>query len=176
MNAKTIDNSKRNKRAVVILLIAGVLICLFNFIVTPFTEKWSRLEDKIVRLEKKAQLLEDINNNHQEGLLTFKLPAGSDEQLILFASETENIFRKSGIKLSAEPKYVSNKGRLDKGIKLKIYNLKMKGTARFQQIIDLLFALRSNPYLLAIEEFEITRDKKNRNKVHLSMTLSTMAG
>ena len=51
---------------------------------------------------------------------------------------------------------------------------KFKGKGDFNQVIDLLAGLNSNPLLLAVEEIGLSCDQKDRKVMEIDMVVSTL--
>ena len=54
-------------------------------------------------------------------------------------------------------------------------SLETSGTCRLTQLLDLLAALKKNPYLVGIDEFSFESDKDDPQRVEFSIIVSTIA-
>jgi hypothetical protein len=52
-------------------------------------------------------------------------------------------------------------------------NLRCEGKCTFTQAMDLVASLYENPWFIAIEEFKIERNAKNRSQMDMTITIST---
>ena len=57
----------------------------------------------------------------------------------------------------------------------KCLQLQSKGECEFGQLVDLLTALNSNPYFVGVEAVTLKCDPKDRNKMDVTLTVSTYA-
>jgi len=102
----------------------------------------------------------------------FEMPENEEKQKYLFREKFNEQLKEAGIKSKPLQVLPMRRGGEKSGYRL----LRLKCSAekcKFNQVLDLLAVLESNPYLVGIEEFKIKCDEKNRQEVALDMTVST---
>ena len=67
------------------------------------------------------------------------------------------------------------KGKLQREIGYKLIKLEVQFQCKFKQILSFLAVLPENPYLVGVEEFEMSMNKIKRTDVTVNVILSTYA-
>jgi hypothetical protein len=127
-------------------------------------------------LNVKRGRLKAINMSEAKraGLMTvvpmFEMPQREESQKYLFKDKLREQLKKAGIK--NKPLQVLAARKSGKS-GYRLLRLKCSGKCKLGQVLDLLAALKENPYLVGIEEFEIKCDPKKRQEFELNLTVST---
>lgn len=170
--------STRDKRALLILAAFGVFYGIF-YLGSDWIDEWIVIRGKLKTQRKYlADMAVDESGQisaRQKVLLAavpvFVTPETIDKQEILFRDELNSQIRKVGINSKIlEP--MATKKLETKG-SYKMLRFQCKAKCSLNQILDLLTALRDNPYYVGIEEIQIKPDQKNRSQIDLTLTVST---
>ena len=171
--------NRRDQRAVQVGLIAVAAVLLFVYVIAPWSEAWKSVRAEIILLQDKVDQLDTSKSSvaaaRQVQLMkkvpAFEVPQKEDKQRLVFRRQFNEQLKKSGLSVSSL-KY-QKKGRSKSKTGPKRLLLQYKGKGKFTQAMDLLAALNENPYLLSVEEFEMTVGKKKREEMELSLIVST---
>ena len=171
------DNKQKNIRALKLLAAASVIFLLAVLVFDPLYNKQQDLDNEIRLLEKKAAKIKEINQQAASNIksVEFEMPQNQELQLLLFRKELLNDLKSCGMKWAREPYYTSERGKKEKTTGLKIFYMKVNLQSTFFQSLDLLDKLAKNKYLYAIDEFNLTREGNDQQKVKLDLTVSTLA-
>lgn len=144
---------------------------------TKWIDDWRRVRESLSQSQEKLKALE-INEAKQAGLLAIvpvlDLPQAEEVQKFLFRDKLHEQVKKAGI--NAEPLQFLASRKL-KDMPYKTLKIQCKGKGKFDQLLDLLAALKENPYLVGVEELKIECDSKQppdkRQEVEIALTVST---
>jgi hypothetical protein len=124
--------------------------------------------------------LDDMKSTEasRAGLLSivpvFETPQDEVSQKLLLRDKLHEQLKTAGIK--TEP-LVFEDARKSNKVGYRVLRVKCKGKCTFEQLLDFLAATKENPYLVGIEELDITCDTKQppdkRKEVEISLTVST---
>jgi len=164
--------SERNKRALLILSVAAVLILAFQYMVGPWLDEWNKVRVKIGSLEERLTSIESAGKTADEKIKAFEMPQSEDLQRLLFYRKMTEQLQKAGIGVNPLPLYVS-RGQKQPALGLKLLRLRCQGKGKCDKILGLLASLEENPYLVGIDEFKIVCGEKKRDEMQLDLTVST---
>jgi hypothetical protein len=102
----------------------------------------------------------------------FDMPEAKKEQTQKFRAKFNEQLKKSRLKVTSLQflKEQKLKGVAD----YKMAPLRFKGKGNFNQVLDLLAGLNSNPLLLAVEEIRLSCNEKDRKVLEIDMVVSTL--
>jgi len=163
--------TERDKRALKLGAIGAILIVVFVFASTWY-ETWNQAKGDMAAVERKLDAIR-VEPRRQAALLgavpVFEMPQEEELQKFLFRDKLNEQIKRLGIR--------SNPLEILSGTKkegaYRLLRIKCTARCRFTQAMDLLAALPENPYLVAVEEFRIRVDAKNRQEVDMDMVVST---
>jgi hypothetical protein len=164
--------SQRDKRALKFGAVCVAAILVFVF-AAEWLGYWMEVRES---LNVKKGRLDAINMSgaKRAGLMTivpvFEMPQREGSQKHLFRDKLREQLKKAGIKSKPLQVLATRKSR-ETGYKL--LRLKCSGKCNFGQVLDLLAGLKENPYLVGIEEFEMSCNPKKRQEFELNLTVST---
>jgi len=165
--------SQRDKRALKIGAVCVAATLVFAF-ATDWFGHWVEVRKSLALKRAKLEAIR-VDKTKQEGLLSivpvFEMPQEEEEQKFLFREKFNKQLKKAGIK--GEPIRVLRARKPQRGTGYKLLCLQCRGKCNFGQVLDLLAALRENPYLVGIEELKIECDPKKRQEFKLDLTVST---
>jgi len=152
---------------------AAVLVVVFG---TRWLDHWGKTRESLATMRAQLKLV-SADEAKQAGILSivpvFEMPKAENEQEFLFRDKLNEQLKKAGIK--SEPLQVLPS--TSRQAQYRVLRLKCNAKCRFGQVLDLLAALKENPYLVGIEEMRIQCDTKQpsgqRQDVNLSLTLYT---
>jgi len=132
---------------------------------TDYSIKSRNLESLNITETAHARMLSAVPN--------FVMPKDEQTQKTDFRDSLSTLFDELGIR-TADPlqEVAASKSKPLSGYGLLC--LRTKGTCRFEQILNLLAALKNNPYLVGVEEFNFQCDPQNPQQVTFSIELSTL--
>lgn len=169
--------SQKQKRILMVGAAGAIAIVLIVF-GTGWLDRWGKTRESLATMRAELKLV-GADEAKQAGILSivpvFEMPKADAEQELLFRDKLNEQLKKAGIK--SEPLQVLPSP--SRQSQYKLLRLKCNAKCRFGQVLDLLAALRENPYLVSIEEIRIQCDAKQqpgqRQEVDLNLTLSTFA-
>ncbi len=165
--------SRRDKRAIKLGAVGAAAILAFAF-GPQWLEHWTRVRSSLGARRNQLKLISP-SPGRREGLLkivpVFEMPVGEESQKHLFREKFTEQLKKAGIE--NKPVQVLRAAKSPaRGYDL--LPMTCTGKCKFEQVLDLLVALKENPYLLGIEEFKIACDPKKRQEFELDLTVSTL--
>jgi len=163
---------------------AAVVCIILSVIATSWLEHWGKVRRRlserqaelrsIVSLETKQALRQ---SSGQAGLLAtvpvFEMPQAEEKQKYLFRNKVAEQIKKAGIE-TKPLEILPNRKSGNVGYKLVCVKCSSE-KCRFGQILDLLAALKENPYLVGIEELNIKCDPQKQEEFKLDIVVSTFA-
>ena len=103
-----------------------------------------------------------------------EMPQSLYQQRLAFEQKVNEQVKKAGIKIK-KLRY-SSKGKKNATFNGTVLPLECQGTANLDQVLNLLVGLNENPYLLALEQFDLQcGPEKKRQEMTVSFTVSTIA-
>ncbi|MCJ7675367.1 MAG: GspMb/PilO family protein [Sedimentisphaerales bacterium] len=167
--------SQKQKRILMVGAAGAIAIVLIVF-GTRWLERWGKTRESLASIRAKLELV-NADEAKQAGVLSivpvFEMPKAEAEQELLFRDKLNEQLKKAGIR--SEPLQVLPSP--SRQSQYKLLRLKCNAKCRFGQVLDLLAALRENPYLAGIEEMRVQCDTKQpagqRQEVELNLTVST---
>jgi hypothetical protein len=155
---------------------AGAIAIVLIVFGTRWLERWGKTRESLASIRAKLELV-NADEAKQAGVLSivpvFEMPKAEAEQELLFRDKLNEQLKKAGIR--SEPLQVLPSP--SRQSQYKLLRLKCNAKCRFGQVLDLLAALRENPYLAGIEEMRVQCDTKQpagqRQEVELNLTVST---
>lgn len=119
---------------------------------------------------KTVNLPEPLRKRQMETVPRFLMPQATQQQKTAFRDELDRELDDLGIDTEPWQEVTVKTSPLEGYGFLK---LKCSGSCRFSQILDLLAALKTNPYLAGIEELNIQCNPQNPQQADFSITVST---
>lgn len=170
--------SSRDRRAVLFGVGAAVVIVVYFGAVCPLLDDWQMTRYKIDSAKSKLAQLgvgdEPGQNAKMRGLFKVvpkvEFAENQAQQRILFRDKVFEQMKGAGIKAVSGPSYV---GKVKKQGSFKTLRLKCSAKCSYQQLLKFLGNIKSNPYLLSVEEMKIRCDEKKRNQLSVSFVVST---
>jgi len=165
--------SQKDVRAIKIgaVGVAGILIFIFAL---DRYDHWQQARESYLNLQKQLNDI-DLNKAKQSGLTSivpvFEMPAEKEKQRFLFLESLNQQLRAANINSQPLQEVPGGKTPLT-GYEL--LRLKCMARCQFGQVLNLLAALKNNPYLVGVEELRIKVDPKNQQQVDLELTVSTL--
>lgn len=159
----------------------GALALILMVVVGAGPRVWQRIGE----LKRQVQQMEDTlrqmagpSTEQQAGLLhvvpAFAMPRDAEHQKFLFRDRLAEQFKKIGLK--EEPLNVEKAGTRSIG-GFKRLDISYQGKCKFEQILDVLVALKENPYYAGVEALTIKCDPKQppeqRREVEFNIVVST---
>lgn len=140
---------------------------------TKWVGYWAQVRESLGAKTDRLKAL-NMSEAKRAGLMSivpvFEMPQSEEEQKYPFREKFREQLKKAGIKF--KPLQILRSRKSQEG-GYKLLCLKCTGKCKFGQVLDLLAALKENPYLVGIEEFEIKCDPKKRKEFELNLTVST---
>jgi hypothetical protein len=167
--------SERERRVLIGGLVVAALIVVVN--VGPrLVRHWQEVRVSLSILQAKMKDLPDakVRASLMAVVPVLDIPKPEEKQKFEFRDKLHEQFEKAGIK--TEPlSFLTVKKKVGAYRTLLV---KCKAKCKFDQVLDLLAALKDNPYLLGVEEIRIQCDTKQppekRQEVEIDMTVSTL--
>ncbi|MHC4645100.1 MAG: hypothetical protein ACYTBJ_06345 [Planctomycetota bacterium] len=165
--------SRKDKRALKLGAVCAVAILVVAF-GSKWTGHWAQVRKS---LDKQRRQLKIINPSagKREGLLktvpVFEMPTKEEDQKYLFREKFNEQLKKAGIK--GKPLQVL-RSKKSPAAGHRLLLVKSAGKCKFGQALELLAALKENPYLVGIEEFKIACQPEKRKEFELDITVSTL--
>jgi hypothetical protein len=169
----------KDKKILKIGAIAALVILVYAGIISPFFDSWSQIRSRIYAEKNKIAMLNggsDPRSAVQRAALFSIVPLAAvpeSENLhrIHFASKFNMQLMKAGMKVRSLQYVSGEKYRPEIGLKQQ--RLQCRGSCGFAQLLDLLTTLSQNPYLVGIEDLQLTTDPKNPQEMEVVITVST---
>jgi hypothetical protein len=171
--------SDRDKKILKIGAVAAGIIIVYSIIICPFFESWSQVRSEI-RLERaKITVLSGVKGPQaaiQRASLfstvpVVEIPETENLHRIHFAGRLHTQLSSAGVRIKSL-QYLSGE-KFKPEIGLKQQRLQCRGNCSFGQVLDLLSVLGQNPYLVGIEDLQLTTDTKNPQDMEMVLTVST---
>ncbi len=173
--------SEKDKKILKLGGVAVAVILVWFLAIGPWFGEWGDIRKE---LGAERQKLEGVSvstdgkavSAKQSGLFSvvpvFEMPDAKKEQSQKFRTKFNEQLKKSGLKVTSLQflKEQKLKGVSD----YRMSPLRFKGKGNFNQVLDLLAELNSNPALLGVEEIRLSCDKKNRTVMEIDMVVSTL--
>jgi hypothetical protein len=164
----------KDVRALKIGAIGVVAILVFVFALGRYN-RWHQARESLTELQKKINDI-DLDKAKRSGLTSvvpvFKMPVEKDKQRFLFLESLNEELR--SVNINSQPLQEEPGAKTTPVAGYQLLRLKCSAKCRFGQVLDLLAALKNNPYLVGIEELRIKVDPKNRQQVDFDLTVSTL--
>jgi hypothetical protein len=169
---------KLSQKRILMLGVAGAIAIVLIVFGTRWLDRWGKTRESLATMRAQLKLVSG-DEAKQAGILSivpvFEMPKAEAEQELLLRDKLNEQLKKAGIR--SEPLQVLPSPA--KQSQYKVLRLKCNAKCRFGQVLDLLAALKENPYLMSIEEMRIQCDTKQqpgqRQDVDLNLTLTTFA-
>ena len=159
----------------------GALVMILMVAAVSGPKAWQRIQDlkqQVRQMEDTLEQMAGSSTEQQAGLLhvvpAFAMPKAAEQQKFLFRDQLAEQFKKIGLK--EEPLRVERTGTRKIGTFRRL-NMSYQGKCQFGQILDVLVALKENPYYAGIESLTIKCDPKQtpeqRREVEFEIVVST---
>ena len=165
--------SQRDKRALKLGIAGVVLIPLFFLYVLPWFEDWQQVRKQLSAQRQKLKKITAVDSRLISQVPRLSIPREEKMQGTLFRDEFAQQLKQAGIKAKSVQLIASRKERTISGYKC--LQLQCKGECQFGQLVDLLAALNGNPYFVGVDAVTLKCDPKDRNKMDITLTVSTYA-
>ena len=164
------DKKTLKKGSMAIALIAVLLIAMKGY------GDWNSKSTEYKSIEsslKKLDIKDPAYNRMLNNVPVFKMPTNEQLQKEEFRDSLDQLF--DGLRITTEPwQEVSLRSSAVPTLPgYNILKLKTSGNCRFDLILTLLAELKSNPYLVSVEELNIECDPQNPQMAKFTITLST---
>lgn len=164
---------QRDKRALKLGIFGVLLIPVFFLCIVPWFEDWSRVRKQLTARRRMMKKITDVDSRLFSIVPKFSIPRDEKSQGTLFRDEFSKQLKQAGINAKSLQLVSSAKQQRVSGYKC--LQLQCRGECRFEQVMDLLAALNGNPYFVAVEAITLKCDAKDRNKMDVTLTVSTYA-
>ena len=158
--------------------IAVAVILSYVLIVSPCLNDWSLTKRALAIERAKLDTVTNADTTSaakQAGLLSavpkIQMPQKTEIQGPLFRGKFNEQLKKAGIKVNTLKFLPSKKSRASGGYKT--IRLECRGKCNFGQAMDLIAALKGNPYYVGIEELQLKCDAKKRNNMNIVLVVSS---
>ena len=139
-----------------------------------YWETQKKKQDNFDRDFRALNMDESAHKKLMANVPVFQMPEGESEQKTKFRDSLNLLFEQ--MRISTDPWVevaAGNSIRPPAGYGALSLKTSTRGTVSFQSILNLLGALKQNPYLVGIEEFKISCDQDNPQYANLSIVLAT---
>ena len=167
--------SQKDKRTIKLGIFCAVGIVILVFTMDWF-KHWSQVRKSLTAAKAQLKVICPTEAK-REGLLTivpvFQMPQSQEKQKFLFREKFNEQLKKAGVK--GEPLQILPVSKSKRLSGYKLLRLRFRrGKCKLGQVLDLLAALKENPYLVGIEEFTIKKsDPKKPQELELDLTVAT---
>lgn len=165
--------SQRDRRALKLAIAAVVLIPLFFLYALPWFEDWRQVRERLSAQRQKLKKITTLDSRLISQVPKLSVPREEKMQGTLFRDEFSQQLKQAGIRAKSVQLVSSRKERRVSGYKC--LQLQCSGQCQFGQLVDLLAALNANPYFVGVESVTLKCDPKDRNKMDVTLTVSTYA-
>jgi len=167
------EKDKKTLTMGVVAVLGLVVMVLGYFGYSTWEQKKSEYDAKDKDI-KTLNLTDSAYNNLLATVPIFQMPLDQETQKNNFRDSLSTLFDDLRISTELWVEVPANKAeRLPVGYGKLCLKTSTSGNCSFQSILNLLAALKENPYLAGIEEFKITCDPQNPQSASLSLVLST---
>lgn len=153
----------------------GVAIILVLLVGLEGNERWTNAKQESELLEKQLDDI-DLDKAKRDGLTSivpvFQMPGEKDIQRFSFRDMLNQQLRNANI--NSQPLQEIPGGKSPLPAEYDLLRLKCSATCNLQNVLDLLADLKSNPYLVGIEELRIKTNARNQQQVDFELTVSTL--
>lgn len=170
--------SEKDKRAICLGLIVAIVVIAFaggDRLIQRYGDVKKALESRRSEVEQVMPDKDGKISAKQKGLLSvvpvFEMPVNEEVPGASFRQKFLAQVKKAGIKSPAISFVQGPKSKNALG--LRTMKLQCKGKCKFDQSLDLLTSLYENPLFVAVEEFKVECDSKERTEMELSMVVTT---
>ncbi|MBN2180956.1 MAG: hypothetical protein JW715_03505 [Sedimentisphaerales bacterium] len=151
----------------------GVVAILAMLVALEGHQRWADAKQKADNLEQQLDNI-DLDKAKRIGLTSivpvFEMPVSREERFIVRDMLNQQLRRAN---INSQPLQEIPGGKSPvQGYEL--LRLKCKATCGLQNVLNLLADLKSNPYLVGIEELRIKTDTRNQRQVDFELTVSTL--
>ena len=159
-------NLKLNQKDIRALKLGAIgVAAIFVFVfASQGISRWKQARESFETLQDQLDSI-DLNKVRSSGLLrivpVFQMPVDRETQRFLFRDTLAEQLASVGI--NSEPLQEQTGGKTPMA-GYELLRMKCSGTCRFDQILELLAALKENPYLVGIEEMRITVQTDNQQQ------------
>ena len=170
--------SDRDQRTLRLGAYAAVLILVVTFGPKGWS-RWSKIRSDLARMEQTLREVRGDGRDTKQAALAslvpiFQTPVGAEQQTFLFRARLSEQIKQAGLKeLPLQLETGKKKGAYQR------LQLRYQGKCQFGQLLDLLSALKANPYYVGVEALKIDCDPKkpaeDRGDVEIELTVSTFA-
>ncbi len=165
--------SERDRRALKLGIVGVVLVPVFFLCVVPWFEDWRQVRKQLTARREMMKKITTVDSRLFSLVPKFSIPRDEKSQGTLFRDEFSRQLKQAGIKAKSVQLVSSRKQRQISGYKC--LQLQCRGECGFGQVVDLLAALNGNPYFVGVEAISLKCDAKDRNKMDVTLTVSTYA-
>ena len=173
--------SEKDKKVIKFGGIAVAVILVWFLVIGPWFSDWGEIRKELGVERRQLQNVsassdDKVAGAKQSGLFSmvpvFEMPEAGKEQTQKFRAKFNEQLKKSGLKVTSLQ--FLKRQKLKETSDYGMYPLKFHGKGNFNQVLDLLAGLNSNPFLLGIEDIRLTCDKKDRKTMEIDMVVSTL--
>jgi hypothetical protein len=172
--------TQRDKRALKLMAIGGLLIIGYFKIFEPVMESYRSLRCQREQLQKQLGRLTRIQNGTGEAqykelfarVPALEMPKESAPQGVLFRDELTQQLQKAGIQARTLQLRESRAKRQDG---FEVLTVDVQGRCGYEPMLRLLEDLKHNPYYVGVEKCVLRVDAKNRNEMTFQLAVFTYA-
>lgn len=165
--------SQRDRRALKLGIVGVVLVPMFFLCIVPWFEDWRQVREQLTARRQMMKKISTVDSRLFSLVPKFAIPRDEKSQGTLFRDEFSKQLKQAGINAKSVQLVSARKQQRVSGYKC--LQLQCRGECRFEQVMDLLAALNGNPYFVAVEAITLKCDTKDRNKMDITLTVSTYA-
>ena len=165
--------SERDRRVLKLGIAGAVLIPVFFLYAVPWFEDWRQVRGRLSAQREKLKKITLVDSRLISLVPKLSIPREEKMQGTLFRDEFSRQLKQVGIKAKSVQLVSSRKER--RVSEYKCLQLQCRGECGFGQLVDLLAALNGNPYFVGVEAITLKCDAKDRNKMDVTLTVSTYA-
>jgi type II secretory pathway component PulM len=165
--------SERDKRALKLGIVGVVLVPVFFLCIVPWFEDWRQVREQLSARRQMMKKITTVDSRLFSLVPKFSIPRDEKSQGTLFRDEFSKQLKQAGINAKSIQLVSARKQQRVSGYKC--LQLQCRGECRFEQVMDLLAALNGNPYFVAVEAITLKCDTNDRNKMDITLTVSTYA-
>lgn len=172
--------SQRDKRTLVLTAAAAVLIVGYFMVLEPALASYNALRSERDRLHSRLERLGRVQSDlgaarfgqMSRHVPVFDMPQAAAEQGVLFRDALTRQLEQAGIQVRTLQLRDSRTQRRDG---YAVLTVQSQGQCTYRQIVQLLAALKQNPYYVGIEKLSLRVDTRNREQMSFELTVFTYA-
>ncbi|AQT68180.1 hypothetical protein STSP2_01335 [Anaerohalosphaera lusitana] len=169
--------TERDKRTLKIGGIAVAAILLYFLVLEPWFVGWGSVRTQLAERQEEIELTGQ--GGGQAKLLgvmkvvpAFEMPAKAPEQKVLFRDKFAEQLQRARINYKSFK--IFEPAKTDSFASHKTIKMQVQATCKYPQVIDVLAALRENPYFAAVDELKIKQQDRKKRLIDIDLTVTTL--